>query len=100
MINVIRELLAIEKSARQTEGEENHNETEIFIQDEINRGVITMERDADARIAALIQESYAQTEERLAQIREAYRRKTDRLEAAFIINRETWSAEIVKDILQ
>lgn len=80
-------------------GKNNQNETDEFIRSEIDRNVAVMEREADAKVAALERESEAQTEERLAQIKESYRRKSDRLEAAFFVNRETWSAKIAEEVL-
>lgn len=97
MQNVIKELLTIEKSARKSVAFfESDNR---FIHDEIEKGITALERDANERIKTSERESLAETQERLTQIKKMYQRKTDELEAAFLINHESWLEKIVQEIL-
>jgi hypothetical protein len=99
MRNIISELLAIEKTAREACDPAALSDTNFLIIKEIDRGIAALERDADTRIIEMERESLAETAERLAQIKENYQRRANELGEAFTLNREERLAQILEDIL-
>jgi hypothetical protein len=97
LLTTIRELLAIEKSAKKAASDTEADDGLTLR--EIEKGVAALEQGADERIALYEREAQTETEARLTQIRQGYKRKADRLQASFFVNRETWLAEVVGDIL-
>ena len=97
MRNIITELLAIEKKANTASQVE---EPMQYIQTEIQKKLALREKEIAAQLALLEENSHNETLIRLEQIKKDYQRKTNELEAAFVINRKKWLAQIKRDLLQ
>jgi hypothetical protein len=101
MNKIIDELLAMEKSARETAADTDDTRVDIQyrIHEEVSRGKDALRRQADARIAEIQHDAREETEIRLNRIRAEYEAKAKAAETAFAVHREAWRARIIRDVL-
>ena len=94
---MLAELLKIEAAVRA----ENppFTDTSGYVQAEIASGIAALTEETDAYILHMQADMLDETTARITQLQADYRRKTNELEASFIINRAKWAAQLKHEVL-